>query len=328
MVFSCVKCKWAVNGSPNTTSLYHLETSEGLQSSLVPSSNISNAVATQRAFSRRIAAYQPNEHLQTTAKWSNSDTIHKRRHCLVRWADTTNNMAYPSQFDMWKCPLTSKKPPYNQHLKGRLWGKRTQWFYWTDPITFDFDINKIQGLTGRLWRTSTPLETDQARTLFSRIRAQEHRVTSFKTQANVLGHPRRKLNEVFMNLFTTSPTRLNIHSDMGTPGVRAECAQRRPYQCAKWGFSDVKISKRSITVNEEAPYLQPITREYTSITKEPFKTKQPLPDPATAPVAHAAVKVGWTLPAKGCILIRCRLSGSAMLPTARSVPEPMCGLVN
>lgn len=55
-------------------------------------------------------------------------------------------------------------------------------------------------------------QTDEARTIFSRIRAQEHRVSSFGQQANVLAQPKRNLREVFMGLFTTSPMGLNIKS--------------------------------------------------------------------------------------------------------------------
>lgn len=55
-------------------------------------------------------------------------------------------------------------------------------------------------------------QTDEARIVFSHVRAQEHRVASFKAQAKILGNPRQKIHEAFMNLLTTSPIGLNMKS--------------------------------------------------------------------------------------------------------------------
>lgn len=55
-------------------------------------------------------------------------------------------------------------------------------------------------------------QTDEARNLLSRVRAQEHRAASFEKQAKALGDRRRKFHEVFMSLFNTSTMGLNIKS--------------------------------------------------------------------------------------------------------------------
>ncbi|OJJ45725.1 hypothetical protein ASPZODRAFT_152732 [Penicilliopsis zonata CBS 506.65] len=59
-------------------------------------------------------------------------------------------------------------------------------------------------------------QTEGARNLFKRIRAQQHRVVSFQKQASKLTRPgRRSLREFFMNLFMSSHMGLGIKTDMG-----------------------------------------------------------------------------------------------------------------